>query len=67
MGFALQSLLFCGFCRTSSVCWLNMTAFEFVMVSIIPGNVYRCFIGICKFHFSSLDKRMSGLVESLNT
>ena len=35
MGVALQSLLLCSFCGTSSVCLLNVTVFEFVMVSTI--------------------------------
>ena len=38
MSFALCPLLLCRFCGTSSVCWLNVTVLEFVMVSITAGK-----------------------------
>ena len=55
MGFDLRSLLLCGFCETSSVCWLNVTVLEFVMVSIIAGKFIGDSLGTVNFTMPNLD------------
>ena len=69
MGFAVQSLLLCSFCGMSSVCWLNFTIFEFVMVSIIPSKFLGASLGTVNCTMPNCDEagydnRMFGLEES---
>ena len=54
-GFALQSLLLCGFCGTSYMCWLNVTVFGFVMVSIIARKFIGALLETVNFTIPSLD------------
>ena len=72
MGFALQSLLLCGFCRISSICGLKVTVLELVMMSIIAGKFIGASLGTVNSTIPNLDdvgydKRMSELVKSSNT
>ena len=69
MGFALCSLLLCDFCGTSSVCWLNVTVLEFVMVSIIARKFRGASLGTVNCTIPNHDEvgqdnRIFGLVES---
>ena len=55
MGFAVWSLLLCGFCGVSSGCWLNITVLQFVMVFIIDGKFIGASLGTVNFTMPNLD------------
>ena len=72
MGFAVWSLLLCGFCGTSSVFWVNITVFEFVMVSFIARKFIGALLETVNCTMPNLDEvgynnKMSGLIESSKT
>ena len=72
MHFAVQYLLLCDFCGVSSGCWLNVTVFELVMVSIIAGKFIGASLGTVNCTMPNLDEvgydnRMSGHVKFSKT
>ena len=55
MGFALWSLLLCGFWGMSSMCWLKVIVLEFVMVSVIARKCIGASLGNVNCTIPSVD------------
>ena len=55
MGFALQSLLSCGFLGISSMCGLKVTVLELVFMFIIVGKFIGASLGTVNTTIPNLD------------